>query len=222
MKLTYFGHSSFLVEAADGTRIIIDPYLSGAFGGTFRYAPIDVPADLVLATHEHDDHGAVNTIPGHPKAVAHPQDLKAGLVSVTGVRVSHDDEDGKKRGANTLIVLDDGTLRLCHLGDLGHLLDERTRVALGRVDVLLIPVGGTYTIDAPAAVRVAESISPRVIIPMHYKTPATDLALAPVEDFLALETSAGIPVRRVGAATVTLETGSLPASTEVFVLERSR
>ena len=72
MRLTYYGHAAFLVEAADGTRIIMDPYLSGAFGGSFAYAPIDEPADLVLATHEHDDHGAVDTIPGHPRVFIHP------------------------------------------------------------------------------------------------------------------------------------------------------
>ena len=85
MRLTYFGHAAFLVEAADGTRIIMDPYLSGAFGGSFAYAPIDEPADLVLATHKHDDHGAVDTIPGHPQVCIHPVSETFRGVRITGI-----------------------------------------------------------------------------------------------------------------------------------------
>jgi L-ascorbate metabolism protein UlaG (beta-lactamase superfamily) len=222
MRLTYYGHSAFLAEAADGTRVIIDPYRSGAFGGAFRYAPIDEPADVVLATHEHDDHGAVDTIPGDHRVFVHPASATAGAFTISGVPAAHDRVGGKKAGANTLIILDDGHVRLCHLGDLGHMLDRPTLQALGRVDVLLIPVGGTYTIEARAAVDVAASINPRVVVPMHYKTPALDLPLAALEDFLALESAAGIPIRWAGDTTLTLEQESLPASMEVFVLQHAR
>jgi L-ascorbate metabolism protein UlaG (beta-lactamase superfamily) len=221
MRITYYGHAAFLVEAVDGTRVIIDPYLSGAFGGAFRYAPIDEPADLVLATHEHDDHGAVDTIPGHPQIRVHPTAVTMGAVTITGVRAAHDSAGGKKRGANTLIVVDDGYIRLCHLGDLGHVLDDPSRKALGRIDVLMIPIGGTYTIDASTAVKVAASLSPRVVVPMHYKTPVVDLPLTSVDDFTVLAEAAGMHVRRLGSS-VQIEPAGLPPSTEVFVLDRSR
>ena len=221
MRLTYFGHAAFLVEAADGTRIIMDPYLSGAFGGSFAYAPIDEPADLVLATHKHDDHGAVDTIPGHPRVCIHPVSETFRGVRITGIPAAHDSEGGRKRGLNTLIVVDDGQVRLAHLGDLGHELDLQTRNALGRVDILLIPVGGTYTIDARQAARVVSSLAPRVVIPMHYKTSRADMPLAPVDDFLGLERAAGRVVARVGATSISLDPDTLPASTEVYVLDHA-
>jgi L-ascorbate metabolism protein UlaG (beta-lactamase superfamily) len=222
VRLTYYGHSAFLVEAADGTRIIIDPYLSGAFGGSFAYAPIDEPADLVVATHEHDDHGAVATIPGHPRVSVHPVGETVGAVRVIGIPAAHDADGGKKRGLNTLIVVDDGQVRLAHMGDLGHELDPQTRDALGRVDVLLLPVGGTYTIDARQAARVVGSLAPRVVIPMHYKTSRVDMPLAPVEDFLELERAAGLVVARMGTTSISLDPDALPTSTEVYVLDHAR
>lgn len=222
MRLTYYGHAAFLIEAADGTRIIIDPYLSGAFGGSFAYAPIDEPADLVMATHEHDDHGAVGTIPGHPRVLVHPVSETFRSVHIIGIPAAHDVDGGRKRGSNTLIVVDDGQVRLAHLGDLGHELDLQTRGALGRVDVLLIPVGGTYTIDARQAARVVSSLAPRVVIPMHYKTSRADMPLAPVDDFLDLERVAGRVVARMGTTSISLEPDTLPTSTEVYVLDHAR
>lgn len=222
MRLTYYGHAAFLVEAADGTRIIIDPYLSGAFGGSFAYAPIDEPADLVMATHEHDDHGAVGTIPGHPRVLVHPVSQSFRGVDIIGISSAHDPDGGRTRGSNTLIVVDDGEVRVAHMGDLGHELDLRTRDALGRVDVLLIPVGGTYTIDASQAAHVVSSLAPRVVIPMHYKTSRADMPLARVDDFLDLERAAGRIVAFTGTTSISLDPGTLPTSTEVYVLDHAR
>jgi L-ascorbate metabolism protein UlaG (beta-lactamase superfamily) len=222
LRLTYYGHAAFLVETADGTRIIIDPYLSGAFGGSFAYAPIDEPADLVVATHEHDDHGAVGTIPGHPRTFVHPVDQSFRGVRIVGIPAAHDPDGGRKRGLNTLIVVDDGRVRLVHLGDLGHELDRPTRTALERVDVLLIPVGGTYTIDAGQAARVVDSVAPKVVIPIHYRTSRVDMPLAPVDDFLELERAAGRVVVRTGTTSVSFGPDTLPAATEVYVLDHAR
>ena len=113
MKITYYGHSSFLVEARDGTRIILDPYRSGSFGGALRYAPIGESADAVVATHTHDDHGATDTIPGKPLVLVQPTSAKVGGVEISGVAVKHDDTGGSQRGVNTIIVLDDGEIVGC-------------------------------------------------------------------------------------------------------------
>ncbi|MBC7292578.1 MAG: MBL fold metallo-hydrolase, partial [Thermoleophilia bacterium] len=160
MKITYFGHAAFLVEAQDGTRIILDPYRPGAYNGAVGYAPIAEPADAVVASHGHDDHGAVDTIPGNPQELMEPTSATVGQVKITGISVAHDEQGGKERGKNTIVVLDDGDVRLVHLGDLGHALNPATVAVLGTVDVLLVPVGGHFTIEHQGAAQVVEAINP--------------------------------------------------------------
>jgi len=218
MKITYFGHSSFLVEGQDGTSIILDPYLTGSFDGAVKYAPIDEAADAVLASHGHDDHGATDTVLGTPKVVVHPQAEVIGQIAVTGVETAHDEAGGTKRGRNTVMVLDDGDIRLVHLGDLGHLLDTAAVRAIGKVDVLLIPVGGFFTIDHNEAAQVVEQLAPRIVIPMHYKTEKVDFPIAPVDDFL--ETQSQVEIEESSSLEVSQE--SLPAERTVIVLSPSR
>jgi L-ascorbate metabolism protein UlaG (beta-lactamase superfamily) len=218
MRITYYGHSSFLVEAQDGTRIILDPYRHGAFDGALRYAPIDEPADVVLASHEHDDHGATDTIPGRPQVFVHPVTAKVGGVRILGIEVAHDEAGGSKRGKNTIVVLDDGDVRLAHLGDLGHPLDEGTIEKMGRVDILMVPVGGFFTIDRKEAAAVVEALAPRVVLPMHYKTDKVDFPIAPVDQFLATQAT----VRRETGATLELTKATLPEQQTTIVLEHAR
>ena len=218
MRLTYFGHSSFLIEAADGTRVILDPYRHGSFDGALRYGPIDEPADVVAASHTHDDHGAADTIPGDPLVLVHPVAETVGAVKITGVQVAHDEAGGKKRGKNTIIVVDDGDVRLVHLGDLGHTLDDATVQAIGRVDVLLVPVGGFFTIDHKEAAQVVDTLDPHIVIPMHYKTDLVDFPIATEEPFL--ETQAG--VERKTVPTLEVSGTNLPAKRSVIVLAHAR
>jgi L-ascorbate metabolism protein UlaG (beta-lactamase superfamily) len=218
VRITYFGHSSFLLEAMDGSRVIIDPYRSGSFNGALRYGPITETADAVVATHKHDDHGAVDTIPGHPQAFVHPSSATVGGWSITGIDVAHDDEGGRSRGKNTVIVLDDGDVRVVHLGDLGHTLDARTVAAIGRTDVLLVPVGGFFTIDHEQAAEVVDSLDPRIVIPMHYKTPKVDFPISGVEPFLATQTQ----VEHKSTSTIEITGATLPAERVVYVLPSDR
>ena len=218
MRLTYYGHSSFLVETGEGTRVILDPYRSGSFDNALRYAPIAAPADVVIATHEHDDHGATDTIPGRPLVLVHPTSQTVGGLQITGVEVAHDEAGGSKRGRNTVVVLDDGDVRLVHLGDLGHLLDKAAIEAIGRVDVLLVPVGGFFTIDEKEAAAVVESLHPRIVIPMHYKTDMVDFPIAPVDDFLKTQDGA----QRSKAATLEFTSDTLPKDRSTVVLSRAR
>jgi L-ascorbate metabolism protein UlaG (beta-lactamase superfamily) len=218
MRLTHYGHSSFLVEAQDKTRLILDPYLHGAFDGALRHRPIDEPADVVLASHAHDDHGAIGTIPGGPRAVVHPSAEKVGSVQITGIEVAHDEAGGSKRGKNTIMVIDDGDLRLVHLGDLGHLLNAETVKKIGRVDVLLVPVGGFFTIDYKEAAAVVESLDPRVVVPMHYKTDKVDFPIVAVDQFLATQKN----VLHNPGATLELTRATLPGERTTIVLEDSR
>ncbi len=218
MKITYYAHSAFLIEAQDGTRIIIDPYRSGSFGGALGYAPVGEPADAVIATHAHEDHAAVDTIPGRPMVLLEPSSARVGPVDVTGFTASHDASGGRERGRITMVMLEDAGVRLLHAGDLGHMPDQATRDALGRVDILLVPVGGTFTLGPAEAARVVAALGPRIVIPMHYKTAGTTFPLVDVEEFLATQPA----VERPGGSTVDLTAAALPAETTVILLERSR
>ncbi len=218
MRLTYFGHSSFLVETAEGVRVILDPYRHGAFNGAIRYAPIDEPAEVVVASHDHDDHGASDTIPGDPLVLLYPTAETVGSLTITGVDVAHDEAGGSERGKNTIAILDDGDVRLVHLGDLGHTLDSATVEALGRVDILLVPVGGFFTIDHQQAAEVVESLKPRIVLPMHYKTTAVDFPISAVDPFLA--TQAKVERKEESVLEVTGDT--LPEERVTIVLTRCR
>ncbi len=218
MRITYFGHSSFLVETADGVRVIMDPYRHGAYNGAVGYAAIDEPAEVVVASHDHDDHGACDTIPGDPLVLMHPTSETVGSLKITGVDVAHDETGGSERGKNTIATLDDGDVRLVHLGDLGHTLDAATVDSLGRVDVLLVPVGGFFTIDHEQAAEVVESLSPRVVIPMHYKTTSVDFPIAAVDPFLATQAK----VQRSKESTLEVTGETLPEERVTIVLARCR
>lgn len=199
MKLKWYGHAAFMVTAEDGTRIITDPY-NAEVG--YR-VPLEEAA-WVTISHEHFDHNSIGNVPGTPEAIRGAGSHAAGGVKVTGVATEHDDVGGSKRGHNTVFCLDvpDGgeVLRLCHLGDLGHQLTAEQVAALGEVDVLMIPVGGTYTLDPAGAAEQVRAIKPRLVVPMHYKTAALSFPLKPVDDFIA--EMIGSSVERTGTPSV--------------------
>ena len=218
MRLTYFGHASFLVETRDGIRVILDPYVPGCYDGALRYGPIDEPADVAIASHSHEDHCGVDEIPGGPLKLVQPKTETVGSLTITGVDVRHDDSGGGERGDNTMVVLDDGDVRLAHLGDLGHILDAETAERLGRVDVLLIPVGGFFTIDHAAAAKVVDALQPRIVVPMHYKTDKVDFPIANVDPFLATQAR----VERKETSTLEMTAETLPAERSIVVLSPAR
>ena len=141
MKLTWLGHSCFKVESK-GYCIVIDPYADGYVEG---FPPLRAEADLVLCTHEHGDHNA--------RSVVTLREGKASPFQITEIASFHDDVQGKKRGKNTIYLLDDGECRIAHLGDLGCGLTDEQKRQLAGLDALLVPIGGFFTIDAGQAKR---------------------------------------------------------------------
>lgn len=210
-SLTWFGQACFLLQTRAGARVVMDP-IPGAIGYT---PPTDLKADVVTVSHEHADHNNVALVAGtgkegSPKVlrglsedkkdwVKHKQKVKD--VQIRSVGVYHDGEQGKQRGLNSVFVFETGGLKIAHLGDLGHLLTDVQLKEIGPVDVVLIPVGGVFTIDAAQATRVVEQLKPRtIVVPMHYKTDALVIKeLAPVDAFLQ------------GKAQVRRETGNVLA-----------
>jgi L-ascorbate metabolism protein UlaG (beta-lactamase superfamily) len=212
-KLTWYGQSCFLLETAAGTRVLMDP-----FGKSPGHAlPAGLRADLVTVSHEHPDHNNARMSTGSPRVVrgltadkkgwAHI-DEKFRDVSIRSVGVYHDDKRGALRGLDTVFIFEVGGLRIAHLGDLGHTLDDEQLEAIGSVDVLLVPVGGGTTIDAYQATRVIDQLHPRLmIIPMHYTREALDLFL---------ERKAN--VRKAESPTVTLTSVKARPATEILLL----
>ena len=218
MRIDYLAHACFLVTGDSGTRVAFDPYEPGGFGGAVRYGAPDVQADLVFISHDHADHNAIGQIGGAPRAVKNAGPGEHRGVRWQGLAAFHDQSGGSERGKVVVfrVVLDG--VSFCHLGDLGQKLTAAEAGKLGAVDVLFAPVGGCFTIDAAAAVWMGQLLKPRVLVPMHFKTPKVDFPIAPAEDFVR---ASPWPVKSQGSS-VEFAGKDLPASTEVWLLKPAR
>ena len=214
MKIKYLGHASFLLTSEDGRKVLTDPYESGCYNGAVKYGPITEKVDVVTASHEHEDHFCLDGLPEGYEVVKSPGEHNAAGFSIKGVKTYHDTSGGKERGGNIIFTVAVDGLHVCHLGDLGHTLSDSEKAKIGKVDVLLIPVGGHFTIGPKEALEVMKALGPAVVIPMHYKTESLDFEIAPVEDFLSL---AG-KHERTGAHEIELGAGDL-GSRRIVVLE---
>lgn len=174
MKLTWNGHSCFTLETAEGS-VVFDPYEDGYVPGL---APLSLSADLVLCSHGHRDHGAASLV----KLTG-----RAPSFRVEELHSFHDPERGALRGPDTIHIITAEGMRAAHLGDLGCDLDPEQRDALKGLDLLMIPVGGHYTIDAAKAHALVNELRPRVVVPMHYRSDTFGFdVLTRLEDYLAL------------------------------------
>lgn len=184
MEITYLGHSSVKLRGKLAT-IVTDPYASDMVGLKF---PKHVACDIALVSHDHADHNAVAELEGSPVVVKGPGEYEIKGVGVVGISVFHDDEKGAKRGRNTMYRIDMDGVGIVHLGDLGHTLSAELVDELDGVDVLLVPVGGVYTIAAEQAVQIINEIDPSIVIPIHYGRPELNQKsfgdLAPLSAFL--------------------------------------
>jgi L-ascorbate metabolism protein UlaG (beta-lactamase superfamily) len=213
MKIKWLGHACFLLTSESGLRIITDPYTAGVFG--LDYAPPSERADIVTVSHDHADHNNVAAVKGNPQVVQGDGSQEAKGIQFKGVASAHDQASGKERGSNTIFCFALDGINVCHLGDLGHDLPEQTVADIGGVDVLLIPVGGNFTIDAAVADRVCQKLAPKVVIPMHFKNDrCPGFPVAGVEDF----TRGRQQVKVSADSEVELKKEQLPATTETVVL----
>lgn len=182
MDINYLGHSSFRIKGKNAS-VVIDPY-DNQTGPKFP----KVEADIVVSSHDHHDHSNIEAVKGYKKEISGPGEYEVMGVSFIGIASYHDDKKGEDRGKNTIFVIEIDGIRICHLGDLGHKLLEKQLNAIGDIDVLMIPVGGVYTIDSKQAAEVVKQIEPYFIIPMHYQHRDLDQKafskLEPVENFL--------------------------------------
>ncbi len=208
--LRWLGHSCFLVTSPEGKKLLIDPFAKLA------YPPPAVKADVVLVTHEHLDHNNVAVVKGSPVVIRglknDGKDWNSIDRIVAGFKIKsfpsyHDTKKGAQRGKNTIFLINIGGLRLVHLGDLGHILPESTVRAIGRVDALMIPVGGHFTIGPEKACKVVGQLKPKLILPMHYKTSVVKLPIKPVSEFTSTSSFA---VKNLSRHTVPLKVPNTP------------
>jgi len=177
MLITYIGHSSFKLKGKDVT-LLIDPY-DPKIG---KHFPKQNDVDLVLCTHKHSDHHYLDNISSEYYLIDNPGEYDVKTVSIWGISSFHDKKEGAERGLNTIYVIEMEGITFCHLGDLGDVLTDTQLETMGSVDVLFIPVGGKYTIDASEAAKVIAQIEPHIVVPMHYGN--KELELVDVSIFL--------------------------------------
>jgi L-ascorbate metabolism protein UlaG (beta-lactamase superfamily) len=206
------GHASFLITSDTGTKIITDPYATAA---DLKYGGITESADIVTVSHDHSDHSNVATVRGKPEVVRGIGATKAKGIEFKGIASHHDEAGGSKRGKNTIFCFEVDGIRVCHLGDLGHRLSDKQVSELGGVDILLIPVGGYYTIDAKVATQVCDQLKPKVIIPMHFKTDKCGFPITGVGEFLRGKEA----VKKLNASEVEFKQEELPTTTQIIVLQ---
>lgn len=213
MDIYWYGQSCFKIKGKT-TSVIIDPYDPEFVG---LKLPKDMEAQVVLSTHSHKDHANINAVSGKPLAIAGPGEYEVSGVSVTGVSTDHDAAGGSERGRNTLYhVMIDG-INIVHVGDLGHVLTEEQVSEIDNVDILMVPVGGTFTIDGETAAKVVAQLEPKIVIPMHYKIPGLSIEIEDVEPFL----------KEMGAESaqpqpkLTITKDKLPEEPQTVVLNKS-
>lgn len=216
MDITYLGHSSFRIKTKSAV-VVTDPFDSQMVG--LKYS--NVEADIVTISHNHEDHNASAKISGVKKVVTGPGEYEISGISIIGYQSFHDNKKGEERGKNTIYVFEADGLKIAHLGDLGHLLNEELINGMGSIDILMVPVGGCFTIGHKEAVEVCTKIDPYFVIPMHYKVPGINernfSALDLKEPFLK---EMGLTVEIMPKFSVKREDITEGQSTKVIVLEK--
>lgn len=209
VEINWLGHSCFRIRSGQVV-IVTDPYPPD-----LGYSLGKLTARIVTVSHQHPAHSYVQGVGGEPKLVTRPGEYEINGVLIIGIATFHDAQRGRSRGKNTVYLMEIDGVSICHLGDLGHVLTTEQVEEIGNVDVLLLPVGGVSTINAPLAAEVVRQLEPKAVIPMHYKTPALNRKLEGVDEFLK-----EMGIEQINSQPkLSLARSSLPASTQVFLLD---
>ncbi len=212
MRLKWCRHSYFIVETR-GLKIAIDPHDGGSIG----LESCRVEADLVLVTHNHYDHNAIEMAAG-PKSIIvkwRPGSFKVGEVNVKGFKYYHDNLGGRLRGETIAYKLEAEKLKILHLGDLGHTLNNKDLEELGEIDILMIPVGGVYTINYKEAWTIIGQVNPKIAIPMHYWTPKALTPLDPLDKLLNIVEAQKMKIEK---DTLEVNADNIPEKTTLLII----
>lgn len=209
MKIKWLGQSCFLITNDRGINILTDP-----FDETLGYKMTKEKINIITISHEHYDHNNTMGIKGKPVVLKGPVNRDTHKMIFKGISSYHDSVFGKYRGNNTIFVIKTDEMVLCHLGDLGHLLDSGQLKELNHIDILFIPVGGYYTINHIQADQVIQQVKPRIVIPMHYKTDAIKWSIDPVSVFLEKKQN----IKKIEGNIFEINASTLPEKTMIQVL----
>jgi L-ascorbate metabolism protein UlaG (beta-lactamase superfamily) len=209
VRISWLGHSMFLLED-EGHRLVTDPYGEGV-----GYQLPQVEADVVLVSHDHFDHSNTSLVKGNPEIVKNPDPQESAGIRIMGVSTYHDEKAGAERGSNIIFRWNMQGINFAHLGDLGHIPEAETGGSLEGIDVLFIPVGGTFTIDDAQAAEVVKAFSPSIAIPMHYKTSACALPIKTADPFTARFSNVEI----AGKEPIYLSKQDIPDQTLILVMD---
>ncbi len=201
MQITWYGHSCFLLTSESGYSILTDPC-----DPETGYELHDLVCDAVTISHEHHDHNCLAIVAGSPEIMRTPGEFLAGEIPVTGFSSYHDDAKGTNRGENVVFLYQIDGLKVLHLGDLGHMLSDDVIEKIGDVDVLLAPIGGVFTLNAKMATELADRLHAKVLIPMHYKTPALHFNIEGLEPLLAANATRRVHHLNANTASLSRET----------------
>ena len=210
MRIKWLGHSCFLITNKRGINILTDP-----FDDTLGYKMTKEKINIITISHEHYDHNNTMGIKGKPVVLKGSVNRDTHKMIFKGISSYHDSVYGKHRGNNTIFIIKTDEMVLCHLGDLGHLLENSQLEEINRVDILFIPVGGYYTLNHLQADQVIEQLKPKVVLPMHYKTDAIKWSIDPLSFFLDKKDN----IKTIAENSFEIEAGMLPEKTTIYVLD---
>ncbi len=209
MEITWLGQSCFRIKTTHGI-VITDPCPPD-----LGYPPAKLSARIVTISHNHHDHNYVQNISGEFKTIYRPGEYEISSILIFGIATFHDAEQGKQRGKNIVYRIETDELSVCHLGDLGHSLNASEVEQLQNCDVLLVPVGGVFTVNGSEAAAIVRQITPKIVIPMHYKTPQLKTELETVDRFLQeMGAAAAVPQPKLN-----ITKSTVPETTQVVLLD---
>lgn len=216
MKIEYLGHSCFRIESENGIKLVTDPYTKVGYE-----LPKGVNAEIVTVSHGHFDHNYIRAIDGMTAIICEEGEYEINGVEIVGERCWHDPKEGALRGTNLIFKCNIDGITVCHFGDLGEEYSSKIAQILADTDVWLIPVGGTYTIDADEAKTYIEKLKPKAVIPMHYRPQDGALDIAPIEMFLQKMGQYSVITCPSGVFTLT-DADFEDGKTKIFYMERRK
>ena len=212
MEIVWLGHSCFRIRGKEAT-IVTDP-----FDKTLGYPMRKPNASIVTVSHNHPQHSFVDGVAGSPRVVRRPGEYDIANVFINGIVTFHDKEKGAQRGKNTVFFIEIDEVKVCHLGDLGHVPTSEQVEQMSGTDILMVPVGGVSTLDAAAAAETIGLLEPKLVIPMHYKTEVIKMELEPLEHFIK---QMGLK-EVVTQPKLSVTKSTLPPETKVLLLDYRR